>query len=339
MEEVRVRKIVYPKTKRRNINISEENREKKSIIAIKNFTGKPRSREAVEKMRQKLKGRITNPNSLFKEGNQFGKLRKNRKISDNQKLILSIKMIGKPCSEKAKKINKERLKENNPMKNPEIAKKNHDNWRKNFIERKKIRALENRRNNALNNPNIKKNWFKQKVFVPSELIDKIKEEYLDGKSILFLSIKYELHRKIVKKVLVQGGINIRKLQRREKSKVPQSRRRKKPFSEEERIRKSERLILNNPMKNPEISEKVKKANKEIYIKRNIERDKLICELYFQGLGCRRISKKANIPESTIINILKRNGMNMRGRNDYQKFSIIKKEVYNENLLINNPIIA
>jgi len=110
------------------------------------------------KLSMKKKGITTSPGTLFKQGNQYGKLRKNTKVSNAQKMKRSIKMIGKACSEKAKEVNKKRLLKNNPMKNPEIVKKNVASRKRN----RKIAANQKRRIASLTNPNVKKTWFKKK---------------------------------------------------------------------------------------------------------------------------------------------------------------------------------
>jgi len=80
--------------------------------------------ETRDKVSMKLKGRTTSPGTLFKERNQYGKLRKNTKVSNVQKMNQSIKMTGKKLhSEEHKKELRKNWKENNPMKDPKIKKK------------------------------------------------------------------------------------------------------------------------------------------------------------------------------------------------------------------------
>lgn len=124
--------------------------------------------EVVEKIKRKLKGRILTPESLFKPGNQFGRLRKNRKISDEQKIKLSIKKIGRPLKHLKKyQFTSEQVKKNNPMKDPEKARKQHLNDKRNF----KISA------------------------------EKIIEELSNGKSMYKIAKEYEVHRSTLYKIL------------------------------------------------------------------------------------------------------------------------------------------
>lgn len=82
------------------------------------------NQESRDKVSIKLKGRTTSPETLFKEGNKYGKLRKNTKISNVQKMEHSIKMTGRKLhSEKHKMELKKKFIENNPMKDSKIKKK------------------------------------------------------------------------------------------------------------------------------------------------------------------------------------------------------------------------
>ena len=74
------------------------------------------------KVSMQKKGTITSPGTLFKKGNKLKRF-KGKKHTTLSKMKQSIKMMGKPCSEKAKKINRERWLKNNPMKDPKIVKK------------------------------------------------------------------------------------------------------------------------------------------------------------------------------------------------------------------------
>lgn len=93
-----VRKIKYmnkvgrkmsPKTKKQ-IEASRNNGT--LVCLIKNPIWDPESKE---KMRQKKKGIITSPETLFKPENQFGRLRKGLKHSEETKIFISMKKLGK----------------------------------------------------------------------------------------------------------------------------------------------------------------------------------------------------------------------------------------------------
>lgn len=202
--------------KKRNWKMSPEHKEKISFAATKNFlTNHPfKNPKSLQKNIEARKGKIVSPKTLFKKGNQYGKLKKGIKHTDEAKLKMSIKRIGVDNNpEWWKKELSERVKKNNPMKNPEIARKNVEARRKNIEEKNKQKMKENYekfRQNAYSNPNIQKNWFKSKVEITPELIKNIQEDYLSGRSITFLSIKYNLYIGTIRKILLKQKIQIRK---------------------------------------------------------------------------------------------------------------------------------
>lgn len=161
--------------------------------------------EIAKKLSKKLKGRITSPNNLFKKGNQFGKLRKNTKISERQKAIIGLKNFGKKNSEKQKAVARERLLKDNPMKNPKIVEKNKLSKKIN----RKVRGNQRRRIASLNNPNVKSTWFQPKVLITSTLVDKIINLYVNKKYTLErLQREIGLNRATIKKILIKSGIQI-----------------------------------------------------------------------------------------------------------------------------------
>ncbi len=89
------------------------------VLSMKAFTP-----EANEKRRKTLIKQGRRPTHPFPKGNQLGRLSKNRKISEEQRNLMSIKKIGKKVhSEAHKKELSEQMKKDNPMKIPEIQKK------------------------------------------------------------------------------------------------------------------------------------------------------------------------------------------------------------------------
>lgn len=96
---------------------------KKSGLKVMLINNPMKNPETVEKVRKRLKGRITSPRTLFKKGNKFGRLRKNTKISEEHKLKQSIKMTGRKGNEKSRQHLIKMVLTKNPMKNPEISKK------------------------------------------------------------------------------------------------------------------------------------------------------------------------------------------------------------------------
>jgi len=164
------------------------------------WTGKPQSEESINKRRIKIHGRTTSLETLFKKGNKFGEKTRGMKKTEQQKIAQSLRRIGQPSNRSKEENIKQsnRLKENNPMKNPETAKKQH------------------------NHPNVKKSssfkartiladyQFKTNVLITDKLKKDIILDYLDGISLTKLGQKYHLDRHYtIRKMIIEMGIEIR----------------------------------------------------------------------------------------------------------------------------------
>lgn len=156
MELVKLKKH----SRKRNWEFSKEGlkRRKEASRVLMILNNPMKNQSSKEKLSMKKKGKITSPGTLFKKGNQYGKLRKNTKIGEAQKIKQSIKMTGRKLhSEKHKEELRTKWKENPPMKNPETVKRNIESRKRN----RKIAANQKRRIASLTNPKVKKTWFKK----------------------------------------------------------------------------------------------------------------------------------------------------------------------------------
>ena len=104
MELIKLKKPI----KHKGYVLSEKGLENKRKSArVQMILNNPmKNQESRNKISIKLKGRITNPNYLFKKGNQYGKQRKNTKISEVQKMNQSIWAKKTELHKKAKKFEK-----------------------------------------------------------------------------------------------------------------------------------------------------------------------------------------------------------------------------------------
>lgn len=153
-EVINVRKIKYLNKKGNTLPRTEKQIEssRKSMTLIS--LTKSNTPEARKKRSETNKGRITCPETLFKPGNQFGKGNIGKVHSEEQKKLQSIKMLGKPCPEHVKELNRKRCIEKNPMKNPEICKKQHSNLK----GKRSDVTLRNLTNHPLKNPESLKKY-------------------------------------------------------------------------------------------------------------------------------------------------------------------------------------
>jgi len=165
--------------------------------------------------------------------------------------------LGKKMPEHVGELTRKRMKENNPMKNPEIQKK------------QKARELETKAKNR--KPKLVK---------------------LNGKYPRIIKRKNNK----IKQDMKEQIINLIK-------------KRKTPVSETQERNILEKMILNNPMKNPNAIKKWKDTLNQ----KNILRDNSICELYKLGIGCRKIGRIFNLNDSSITYILKKNNIQKRNK--------------------------
>lgn len=161
---------------------------RKSGLKVMLTNNPMRNPKSIEKIKasapRALEKRRHNPNFkriLFKKGNQFGKLRKNTKISDKQKLMLSIKHLGKPVNPKSNAALMRYLIFNgHPMNNPELVKKCAEANRKKF---------------------------------PVDVLENIKKEFLSGKSITQLAKENKVDRGVLSKILKANQVAVNRGER------------------------------------------------------------------------------------------------------------------------------
>ena len=247
--------------------------------------------ESRNKISIKLKGRIVNLNNLFKKGNQYGKLRKNTKIGKTQKMKQSMKMRGRKLHSKQHKEKlRERMILNNPMRDPEVAKKVSIKLKENA--KKKYR---NHRVNKLVVEYIthlgkgaRNRGCKERAIV---------KIYNEGLNCQEVGKIVGLTRPSIRKILIKNDIKIRNNFFHGKPRVT------------EKFRRTcrEKMILDNPMKKPEIVEKTINSKR---IKRNLISPNIILE-YRRGMPISKLSIQYRVSYTTIRKILSENCISIR----------------------------
>lgn len=155
------------------------------VMLTKNPMYNPKSLEKLRKsIPEALKKRMKNPNYqrvLFKPGNQFGKLRKNRKISEEQKIKLSIKMMGR---------------------------KGHPGCRENLIRYIILNG------HPMENLMIReKAAAARRLKLPKDILDKVIKDFNSEKSIMQIAKEIKVDRSSLSKLLKRVGINFTKEER------------------------------------------------------------------------------------------------------------------------------
>ena len=222
---------------------------------------------------------------------------KNMILQNKQNVMLSLRQLGrKSTTEKYKKNLTKKMILNNPMKNFELAKKQHINDKRNFR-------------------------------IKPEDIPNILEE-LKTKSMTQLAKEKKIDIKTLTNVLNKNGIFLDTKERLRFASLNNPNVRKTWFTKEETIKKN---ILNNPVNNPETRIKIRNKLKKNYELTNKERDKKICELYNSGKKADEISNIVNCRRTRIYKILKDNNVKRRTQKDYpiNYYKKNKKEVKNE----------
>lgn len=147
------------------------------VMLTKNPMYNPKSLNKLRKSLKKgLEKRRKNPifqKNLFKKGNQFGKLRKNRKISEEQKIKQSMKMMGRKTGRKMNETLIRMIIFNHPMRNPEFLKK--------YQEARRLK-------------------------LPEEVLNKVIKEFQEGKSITQLVEELKINCETLSKLLKRNGI-------------------------------------------------------------------------------------------------------------------------------------
>jgi hypothetical protein len=197
MKEINARKIKNLRRKKSEGRPKSSERQKE-IARIQLLVNNPmKNPEIAKKHGEKRKGKIYNNPALFKPGNKLGIKNKGKKHTDLQNTIHSMTMLGRATSEKQKDVARINLLINNPMKNPEIAKKQH--LHPNVIAASKIKAQ-----------TILYKYRKQtKVPLTEKLLNEIVEEYNKGISLTIISKKIGLDRRTIKKIILSKNITIR----------------------------------------------------------------------------------------------------------------------------------
>lgn len=211
MDVQKIKRLNYSKGGKYKRTAKQIEAAKKNLIKARltrsAWTPKANEKRRLTKIRKNIK-----PKCLFPLGNKFGTLRKNRKISENQKILQSMKMLGRKLhSEESKKELSEKWKKDNPMKIPEIQKKQKAAEIKTRKENRKRIAYNNRRNAALTNPRITENWFLTNTLITPYIEKEICELYKSGISLDNLSKKFNVDRaRTIRKILIKNKIKIRK---------------------------------------------------------------------------------------------------------------------------------
>jgi len=158
-KEVKARKIKdLRKPGNKNPKTQKQIEVSKLIATRTMLTKNPmKNPEIARKHADARRGRIITSDNLFKKGNQYWKLRKKVKISEDQKAKLSIKNSGRKKSQEEKEKKKKQFLKDNPMKNPEIARKHVEIRKKN----RRAKMIEKFRQDGKTHPNKIKNHFKE----------------------------------------------------------------------------------------------------------------------------------------------------------------------------------
>ena len=223
----------------------------------------PMKREDVKlNVSMKKKGISTSPKTHFKKGNELYKLRKKKKISKLQKIEMSLIRKGKKIhSEETKKMLSEKMKERlrikNPMKDPVVVKKMVETLKK-YHEKKKRNT---RIKNNLKRINKYMGVGKRNKKVREKIICRLYEDGLDTIQIsgkIGMSVGGVLH------ILERNNVP-RRIGRWSGKSCPNAK------SEFVRTILSERMKINNPMKDPVVVKKMVETLK----KNKLKNEKLI----------------------------------------------------------------
>lgn len=208
------KKITQPAKHKRG-PISEIEKEQRRVRGRERWTKDNPMHNPVSKAKviAKMKGRKLPADHPFRNGFWKGKKlspeRKEKIRQNSPRELMSMIKTGVPSNhtEEQKRLNNERMKLNNPMHNPELAKKMIESKKTN----RKVKANQKRRVASLNNEAVKKTQFQTNILVTPEIEEEICKMYKENCSLDKIGKKYGLSRKrTIRKILVKNNIPIRK---------------------------------------------------------------------------------------------------------------------------------